>query len=55
LTVINDYYKKAMILKEIADLEQNSLPLKQTDIPSPVAGDNEVLVKILECDYRERY
>lgn len=38
-----------MILESIADLEQNSEPLKMTDVPRPVAGDHEVLVKILAC------
>jgi len=40
---------KAMVLDAIADLQQNSEPLKMTDIPRPVAGDHEVLVKILAC------
>jgi propanol-preferring alcohol dehydrogenase len=40
---------KAMILEAITDLQQNSEPLKMTDLPVPVAGDHEVLVKILAC------
>jgi alcohol dehydrogenase, propanol-preferring len=40
---------KAMILEATADLERNVEPLKMTDLPMPVAGDNEVLVKILAC------
>jgi alcohol dehydrogenase, propanol-preferring len=40
---------KAMILEALADMSQISEPLKMTEIPTPVAGDHEVLVKILAC------
>jgi len=40
---------KAMILQSITDLDQNSKPLVMTDMPDPVPGDNEVLIKVNAC------
>jgi propanol-preferring alcohol dehydrogenase len=40
---------KAMILKSITDLELNEYPLVMTDMPDPVPGDNEVLIKVRAC------
>ena len=38
-----------MILQSITDLDQNSKPLVMTDMPDPVPGDNEVLIKVNAC------
>jgi propanol-preferring alcohol dehydrogenase len=40
---------KAMILKSITDLEHNSEPLELSELPKPIPGDHEVLVKVLAC------
>ncbi len=40
---------KAMILNSITDLEYNSEPLELSDLPKPVPGDHEVLIKVLAC------
>jgi propanol-preferring alcohol dehydrogenase len=40
---------KAMILNSIADLNSKSDPLEICDIPKPVSGENEVLIKVLTC------
>ncbi len=38
-----------MILKEITDLRQNSSPLEYTDVPDPVPGKHEILIKVSVC------
>ena len=38
-----------MILNSISDLNSKSDPLEICDIPKPVPGDNEVLIKVLTC------
>lgn len=40
---------KAMVLRSITDLEQNSEPLVLTELPVPVPSDNEVLIKVSVC------
>jgi propanol-preferring alcohol dehydrogenase len=40
---------KAMILKSITDLNQNREPLVLENLPVPVPGDNEVLIKVTAC------
>jgi len=40
---------KAMILKSITDIDLNSEPLIMSDMPDPVPGDDEVLVKVAAC------
>jgi len=38
-----------MILQELCQLQQNSVPLKLVDIPIPVPGPHEVLIKVHVC------
>lgn len=38
-----------MILNALCDLEQNSEPLVLTDLPVPVPGEKEILVKVSAC------
>ncbi|MFO7554242.1 MAG: zinc-dependent alcohol dehydrogenase family protein [Desulfobacterales bacterium] len=40
---------KAMVLNEICDLKKNKNPLQFEDLPNPVPGEKEVLVKISAC------
>ncbi|MCK4466514.1 MAG: zinc-dependent alcohol dehydrogenase family protein [Bacteroidales bacterium] len=40
---------KAMILNTLCDLEQNNEPLVLTDLPDPVPGEKEILVKVSAC------
>jgi len=40
---------KAMVLNALCDLEQNSEPLVLTDLPVPVPGEREILVKVAAC------
>ena len=40
---------KAMILNMLCDLEQNSEPLVLVDLPVPVPGEKEILVKVSAC------
>lgn len=40
---------KAMVLKEVSDFHRNSEPLELVDMPAPVPGENEILVKITRC------
>jgi propanol-preferring alcohol dehydrogenase len=40
---------KAMVLKRLSSLDENRTPLELVDIPDPVPGDNEILVKITAC------
>lgn len=40
---------KAMVLKSVTNLEQNSEPLELVNVPIPLPGDNEVLLKVLAC------
>jgi propanol-preferring alcohol dehydrogenase len=40
---------KAMILRSVTDLERNSEPLQAVEMPEPVPGDNEILVRVSAC------
>jgi alcohol dehydrogenase, propanol-preferring len=40
---------KAMILNEICDLSKNRHPLQLKDLPKPVPGEKELLVKVSAC------
>jgi propanol-preferring alcohol dehydrogenase len=40
---------KAMVLKKIFDLRKTSTPLELAEVPDPVAGEGEILVKITAC------
>ena len=40
---------KAMILNEISSIDENGTPLKMADLPMPVYGEREILVKVLTC------
>ena len=40
---------KAMVLNEICSLEDNRTPLKLVDLPDPVPGEKEILVKVSAC------
>lgn len=40
---------KAMVLHGLCDLTKNKTPLKLTDLPDPVPGDKEILVKVAAC------
>ena len=38
-----------MILKRISSLEKNPTPLEMVDVPKPVPGDKEILVRVSAC------
>ena len=40
---------KAMILNGILDLRENKTPLELVDLPDPVPGENEILVRVTAC------
>ncbi|HMK56725.1 MAG TPA: zinc-dependent alcohol dehydrogenase family protein [Dissulfurispiraceae bacterium] len=40
---------KAMVLKKICSLDEYEAPLEPADIPIPVPGDKDVLVKVYAC------
>ena len=40
---------KAMILKEICSLDKKRTPLQMADLPEPVPGDGEILLKVAAC------
>jgi len=40
---------KAMVLNKLCSLEENRTPLVLTDLPDPVPGEKEVLVKVSAC------
>jgi propanol-preferring alcohol dehydrogenase len=40
---------KAMILKALCRLDDNERPLELADIPDPVPGDGELLIKVTAC------
>jgi alcohol dehydrogenase, propanol-preferring len=40
---------KAMLLTDISSLAENGTPLKMADLPMPVYGEREILVKVLTC------
>jgi propanol-preferring alcohol dehydrogenase len=40
---------KAMILKQLSQVEEDSTPLELASLPDPVPADGEILVKVLTC------
>lgn len=40
---------KAMVLNELCSLRENRTPLTPTDLPDPVPGDRDVLVRVRAC------
>ena len=40
---------KAMLLREIVSLKQNETPLSSTDMPKPLVGEGEVLLRVTRC------
>jgi propanol-preferring alcohol dehydrogenase len=40
---------KAMVLNGICSLDENRNPLEMTDLPDPVPGEKEVLLRVLAC------
>ena len=40
---------KAMILNELCDLKENATPLQLTELPDPIPGDREILVRVSAC------
>ncbi len=40
---------KAMLLRKVADLRTNKVPLHLSDLPKPVPGQDEVLIRIHVC------
>ena len=40
---------KAMVMKEICNLNENKNPLQLMDVPKPTPGENELLVRVLTC------
>jgi len=40
---------KAMVLERICDLGKNSRPLKMVDLPEPVPGEGEIVIKVSAC------
>jgi propanol-preferring alcohol dehydrogenase len=40
---------KAMVLTEICDLDQNRHPLQLKNLPNPVPGEKEILIKVSTC------
>ncbi|MFA6164375.1 MAG: zinc-dependent alcohol dehydrogenase family protein [Methylobacter sp.] len=40
---------KAMVLKELCNLKENQLPLELMELPVPVPGEKEILLKVSVC------
>ena len=40
---------KAMMIKKISDLKEETAPLVRVDLPLPVAAQNEVRIKVSAC------
>lgn len=40
---------KAMVLKKLCNLKENKFPLELVDVPVPVPGEDEILVKVSAC------
>jgi propanol-preferring alcohol dehydrogenase len=40
---------KAMVLDRVVDLAQEEKPLRLAEVPIPVAGPHELLLKVLTC------
>jgi len=40
---------KAMLLKKLSNLRENETPLELTELPDPVPGEKEILIKVAAC------
>ena len=40
---------KAMVLKSISNIRENRTPLTLVDMPEPVPGEKEILIKVSAC------
>ncbi|MCK4597399.1 alcohol dehydrogenase catalytic domain-containing protein, partial [bacterium] len=40
---------KAMVLNRLCKIEENSTPLQLQNLPDPVPGEREILVRVLTC------
>ncbi len=40
---------KAMVLKQLGSISENNTPLELADLPDPVPGENEILIKVSAC------
>jgi len=40
---------KAMVLKKLCNLKENQTPLELMELPVPVPGDREILLKVSAC------
>ncbi|HZY43078.1 MAG TPA: zinc-dependent alcohol dehydrogenase family protein [Anaerolineae bacterium] len=40
---------RAMVLSQLTNLAENSAPLRLTELPDPVPGDGEILIKVSAC------
>jgi len=40
---------KAMVLNKLCNLEENKIPLELVNLPDPVPGEKEILVKVSAC------
>jgi propanol-preferring alcohol dehydrogenase len=40
---------KAMVLRQLCSVEENETPLQLTELPNPVPGEKEILVKVSAC------
>ncbi len=40
---------KAMVLNKLCNLEENDTPLELTNLPDPIPGEKEILVKVSAC------
>ena len=40
---------KAMVLKGVTNLKDNRTPLEMADVPKPVPGAGQILIKVLAC------
>ena len=40
---------KAMVLNQLCAIAENKNPLELVEMPDPVPGDNEILIKVSTC------
>ncbi len=46
---IHEEIMKAMILKKLGSISENKVPLEKADLPDPVAGEAEILIRVSAC------